>query len=154
MIIQRNKVSLVSRVKTVAALPAAAGILRSTAHSAEQGRGERSQSSSTTDHSSGPPGRRETAQAQAQAQTGVRDNPRQAKGVPVSSIYALGIRRVAPRTASIGEKSIHELFRVVIATAADRGARDGSRPAITAAFPPHCVASKQDSVAKTQQARF
>ena len=97
MIIQRNKVSLVSRVKTVAALPAAAGILRSTAHSAEQGGGERSQSSSTTDHSSGPAGRRETAQAQAQ--TGVRNKPRQAKGVPVSSIYALGIRRVAPGTA-------------------------------------------------------
>ena len=133
-------------------------IRRSTAHSTKQGGGERSQVSalggrkSTTDHDSGPTGQREAAPAQALA--GVRSKQRHAEDVPVSSIYGLGVGRVALGAASIGGESTHELFRVTIATAAARGARNGSRPAITAAFPPHCVASKQESAAMPQQARL
>ena len=101
-----SKLRLVRRVKTDAALPAAAGILRSTAHLAEQGGGEgpqplaRNGRKSTTDRKSKFVGRREAAQAIAQM--GVRDRPRQAKGMTVPSIYALSVRRVALRTASIG----------------------------------------------------
>ena len=117
-----SKVSPVSRAKMVAALPAATGVCRSTAHSTKQGGGERPRVSalsareSTTDHNNGPTGQREAAQAQAQ--TGVRSKPGQVICVPVSSIYTLG-------TASIREESINELFHVVIATAAARGAKVG-----------------------------
>ena len=153
-----STLSPVRLATTVAALPAAAGILRSTAHSAMQGGGERSQVSahssreSTTLHNCRPIGQRKTAQTQAD--TDVKSKQRQANSAPVSSVYALGVGRVALSTASIGGKSTHELFNVAVATAAAQGARDGGEPAIKAAFPPHCVASKQESVAKPQQARL
>ena len=97
---------LLSQAKTIAALTAAAGILRSTAHSAKQSSGERSQvlahskHRSATDHDHRPACLYEAVQARAH--TGVRHKSQSVKGIPVSSIHVTGVRREAIGTASIG----------------------------------------------------
>ena len=123
-----------------------------------QSGGERSHASahsarqSTTDHDSGPEGRHVVAQVQAHK--GIGCKPRNTKGIFVSSSCALGVRRDTHGTTNVVGESPRALFHVIKATAATRGAMGGSRPAVAATFPPHSMASKQESIAKPQQAQL
>ena len=139
---------------TIAALPAAAGILRSTAHPSKQGGGERTQlvthnaHNLTSDHGSKSVGRFKAAPAQAH--TGGGDRPGHTKSIPFLNVAAVGVGRGTLGNASIGEISIHEQFHVSRATAATRDAKGESKPAVKATHPHHSMASKQEGTAKLQ----
>ena len=152
-----------SQANTVAALPAASGILHSTAHLAEQSSGKGSQVLATRAHRlsangdyspSGPCAATHVhAYTAASADhTGGGHTSRIMEDISLSNTYDSNVREKVLRSACIDGKSIRELIRVVEAIEMAQIPAARNEPVTTADYS-HIKETKQDTGNRPQQAQ-